>query len=153
MKDEEENVPVKLCLHQLIRRAETDTTFTQFVELIFQALEFLEKWGTPYSLNEFFTTSISENSLYSIRIVKELRNHPPLLEFRVNWRGAGAFRAVFFEYYLDDIQMLVFTQATVKTNTFSQEFERILEKSEAQYIAFMKSPEKYISLRGDEVDE
>lgn len=153
LKDEEERVPVKLCLHQLIRRAETNATFTQYVELIFQALEFLEKWGIPHSMNEFFTTPISGDSLYSIRIVKELRNHLPLLEFRVNWRGAGAFRAVFFEYHLDDIQVLVFAQAIVKTHTFSQEFERIIKKSKAQYIAFMKSPEKYISLRGAEVDE
>ncbi|ALP38010.1 hypothetical protein ASL14_19270 [Paenibacillus sp. IHB B 3084] len=144
LKDEEENVPVKLCLQQLIRRAETDAIFAQLVELIFQALEFLEKWGILHSTNEFFITPISGNSLYSIRIVKELRNHPPLLEFRVNWRGAGAFRAVFFKYHFKDIQVLVFTQATIKTHTFSQEFEKLIKKSEVQYIAFMKSPEKYI---------
>ncbi|WP_229525458.1 hypothetical protein [Paenibacillus farraposensis] len=153
MKDEEENVPVKLCLQQLVRRAETDAIFAQLVELIFQALEVLEKWGIFHSMNEFFTTPISGNSLYSIRIVKELRNHPPLLEFRVNWRGAGAFRAVFFEYHFNDIQVLVFTQATIKTHTFSQEFEKLIKKSEAQYIAFMESPEKYIFLKGDEADE
>jgi hypothetical protein len=153
LKDEEGKAQVKLCLQELIQRAKADPLFTQLVELIFQAIEFVEKRGMIHSMTEFFTTSLEGNSLYSIRVIKELRDHPPLLEFRVNWRGAGAFRAICFEYSLENVQMLVFTQATLKARTYSEEFVQLIKKSEEQYIAFMKSPEKHIFSQGDEMDE
>ncbi|WP_187377789.1 hypothetical protein [Paenibacillus senegalimassiliensis] len=153
MKDEDEKPQVKLFLQKLIRQAETDVAYAQLVELIFQALEFLEKRGLSHSIREFFTTSIRSDSLYSIRVVKELENHPPLLEFRVNWRGVGAFRAIFFRYMDDDVEVLVFTQAVLKNASFSLAFEQIVKVSEKQYLAFIKSPEKYILTEGDDLDE
>ena len=63
LKDEEGKAQVKLCLQELIQRAKADPLYTQLVELIFQALEFVEKRGMIHSMTEFFTTSLEGNSL------------------------------------------------------------------------------------------
>lgn len=94
---------------------------------VLAAMNFLETLGIPLALTVFFTTTRRDGRPYTIRVVKELVNHPPLLEFRVNWRGAGAFRALFFVYKVDDIQFLVFVRATIKLTTYSAEFEKIIK--------------------------
>ncbi|QQZ58926.1 hypothetical protein JI735_19545 [Paenibacillus sonchi] len=117
---------------------------------VLSALDFLESIGLPLALTVFFTTKRKDGGLYTIRVVKELVNHPPLLEFRVNWRGAGAFRALFFAYEIKDIQFLVFVRATIKLATYSPEFEKIIKVTKSVYSTFIQSPEKYINLKGDE---
>lgn len=78
--------------------------------------------------------------------MKELVDHPPLLEFRVNWRGAGAFRTVFFVHQYEDVQFLIFVSATIKTATHSAEFEQLVHESEIFHKKFIQSPENYINL-------
>ncbi|MDN4617648.1 hypothetical protein QCD85_06030 [Paenibacillus sp. PsM32] len=144
-KDQQGKIAVQDCIQELIRQSEYNDDLEHLVALILKGLQFLRTYGIPYAIHEFFSTLRDDGSIYSIRIVKELKYHPPLLEFRVNWRGAGAFRAVFFEYRLEDTQLLVFTQALVKNQTHSLDFERIVAISRAQYRSFINSPEKYMS--------
>ncbi|MNB91618.1 hypothetical protein D3C75_387010 [compost metagenome] len=149
-KNEKGVSQVEEYMKQMITDAKNNLAQKQLVDLVMQALEYLGEWGIPYSQNEFFVADLNNNSLYSIKLVKELKDHPPLLEFRVNWRGAGAFRAVFFEYRQDMTQILIFVEAIVKESTFSLQFEEMVLRCEQYYDAFMKSPEKYIILKGDE---
>lgn len=64
-------------------------------------------------------------------LVKPLKYHRPLYEFRVNVRSVGAFRAIFF--YDEDPyknQSIYFTKAIIKPTTTYQAFNAIAAESE-----------------------
>lgn len=116
----------------------------QLYKLIIRGLEFLENFGMLHGLKQYFTGSREDGAPYTIKVVKELRDHPPLLEFRVNWRGAGAFRAVL---YRGD-QFLIFPRGVLKQSTYDPDFERVVKEAEAIYSDFMANQEKYITFLG-----
>lgn len=116
----------------------------QLYKLILRGLDFLRNYGLQESFKRYFQTHLEDGRPYTIMLVKRLRNHVPLLEFRVNWKGLGAFRACFFEHYIDGIQVLVFTRAVIKQNTYDAEFERIAAQSEQDF--------KNYHLVGDDVN-
>lgn len=119
----------------------------QLFKLVQRGLEFLEKHGMPSASIQYFTTERDDGSPYTIRLVKNLSQHVPLLEFRINWTGTGAFRATFFEcpHPKTGQQILIFVRAVVKVSTFDPDFERIATETDVIYSNFMQNPEKYIS--------
>ncbi|BFH18192.1 hypothetical protein J6TS7_29380 [Paenibacillus dendritiformis] len=112
----------------------------QLYKLILRGLEFLRQHGLQESFKRYFQTHLEDGRPYTIMLVKRLRNHVPLLEFRVNWKGLGAFRACFFEDNIDGLQLLVFTRAVIKQNTYDAEFERIAAQSEEDYRNYHLDP-------------
>ena len=120
----------------------------QLYKFILRGLEFLEHHGIPETTKKYFTTTREDGRPYTILLSKYLQGHVPLLEFRVNWHGAGAFRATFFEFPHPKTkdQILCFVRAVIKQQTHDPEFERIAAESDAVYMDFIRNPEKYISL-------
>ncbi|SDN64554.1 hypothetical protein [Alkalicoccus daliensis] len=103
----------------------------------------MEEIGVPPKrLRNLIGESIEGHIITLAEFVKELDDHPPLLELRVNWPATGAFRAIFF-YKEDEFnQYLYFTQAVIKKYTFSQEFEAAVIKSEKMMRNFFESQQK-----------
>lgn len=118
--------------------------------MIIRGLQFLRRHGLSKALVEFFTTQLEDGIPYTIKLVKELRDHVSLIEFRVNWKGTGAFRAIFFEYERSGVKILCFVKAVIKQKTYDSNFEKIAIASEEIYSDFIMSPEKYINLTGVE---
>ncbi|NMO98134.1 hypothetical protein [Paenibacillus lemnae] len=134
-------------IHDIRSKIDSDEDMKQLFIFIMRGLEFLEGHGLG-ALNEYFIDETEDGFPYTIRLVKELRNHVPLLEFRVNWKNAGAFRCVFFEHRVGDLQVLLMIKAVLKQATYSPEFEKIALESESIYKDFVKNPEKYINFQG-----
>ncbi len=133
-------------INQVRQKASQSIDQMQMFKFIMNGLEFLEKHGIPIAAQKYFVDMREDGRPYTIQLVKELRNHVPLLEFRVNWKGLGAFGAIFFEYYYSNTQILIFTKAIIKKSTYSQEFEEIVQQSELLYSNFLENPHKYINL-------
>ncbi|MDN4617264.1 hypothetical protein QCD85_04110 [Paenibacillus sp. PsM32] len=140
-------------INQVRQEASQNVDQMQMFKFIMNGLEFLEKHGIPVATQKYFVDMREDGKPYTIQLVKELRDHVPLLEFRVNWKGLGAFRAIFFEYYYSNTQILIFTKAIVKKTTYSQEFEKIIQQSELLYSNFLENPNKYINLEEVESNE
>ncbi|MEB8638241.1 hypothetical protein P4H32_31905 [Bacillus cereus] len=140
--------PVLDLIHQIEANAESDPGMMQLYKFIIRGLEFLERHGIPHVIHHYFTGIREDGRPYTIKMVKQLRNHVPLMEFRVNWEGTGAFRAVFFEYQHEGKQILIFPRAVVKQSTYDPDFERIAREAEAIYHDFMTDQEKYITFFG-----
>jgi hypothetical protein len=121
----------------------------QLFKFIMRGLEFLEAHGLG-AIEKYFIDETESGKPYTIQLVKELRNHVPLLEFRVNWKNAGAFRCLFFEHRTGNMQLLLMVNAVLKQTTHSPEFERIAVEAEDLYHDFRKNPEQYINLKGAE---
>ena len=119
----------------------------QLFKLVQRGLEFLEHHGIPETTRTYFTTNREDGRPYTILLTKYLQDHVPLLEFRVNWQGTGAFRATFFEYPHPKTraQILLFVRAVIKQQTYDPDFERIAAESDRIYADFIQDPEKYIS--------
>ena len=138
-------------LLQLQKDSLTDSDKEQLLVYVTRAFLYLKAVGIPSALNQFFVTKRMDEGNYTILIAKKLRNHRPLLEFRVNWRGAGAFRAIFFEYLSEHAQVLVFYKAMIKETTYSDQFEQMIQEAKAFRFRFLDNPEKYIHVKqGDE---
>lgn len=150
--DENNEQQVLNVLNSLNEDAKGDKEIGDLYGLIIRGFKFLQKHGIPAGTKELMAKLAEEDETpYSIRLIKELRHHPPLYEFRINWRGAGAFRAILFEHPLDGDQLLVFTRAIIKQTTTSRDFEKIINESEQLLQEFNKNPEKY--LKGvDQID-
>src|SRR5437763_15667675 len=75
-----------------------DSGYANLAKYIAEALDFLKDVGVPKDkeLLPFETTNEDGNPLTFASILKDVKYHPPLLEFRVNWRNTGYFRAIFF---------------------------------------------------------
>jgi hypothetical protein len=146
--------PTLTVIHQLIKDAATSPDAYQLLKFVQRGLEFLEFHGLPASIHKYFTTQREDGKPYTIAIAKNLKYHPPLMEFRVNWEqaNAGAFRAIFFEYQFKQYQILVFTHAVIKKQTTSAEFEAAIAATEALMPDFYRQPEKYINRQGVEED-
>lgn len=138
--------PVLVLLNHLKERAQSSSDDAQLLSLIIRGMEFLEKHGLPVSLGKYFVSTRDDGGLFTILLAKELKYHRPLLEFRMNWLGTGAFRVVFFEFESKGNQILVFSRATIKQETSSKEFEDCIKETEALLPDFLDYPEKYISL-------
>lgn len=137
-------------IRELGSKGKMDKETLQLYMLIIRGLQFLERYGLQESFKTYFKTHREDGLPYTILLVKELRDHVPLVEFRVNWKGIGAFRAVFFEQQSGDYQILAFVKAVVKKETYDPEFERIVQESEMIYYDFLAHPEKYkLNLVGD----
>lgn len=142
--------PVMDLIRRLQADALHDTGSMQLYKLVLRGLDFLRRYGLQEAFRRYFETQREDGAPYTIILVKKLKNHFPLLEFRVNWKGTGAFRAIFFEHQLPEVQVLAFARAVIKQDTFDPAFEQIAVQAEGDFTAFIAHPEKYISLVGDD---
>ncbi|MEN1990846.1 hypothetical protein [Paenibacillus hubeiensis] len=144
--------PVLWLLNDIRQKATSDPDMMQMLKLIANGLVFLKNHGMPLAKQQYFVDELEDGRPYTIRLIKELRDHVPLFEFRVNWKS-GAFRLIFFEYIHGNVQILVMTKAVIKYETYSEEFEKIADESDRLYAAFTRNPEQYINLEGVEQHE
>lgn len=109
-----------------------------------QAFNIIGKIGVP-PIGERApeATSVEGYTITLYGIVKEMENHPPLMEMRVNAKNkGGAFRAIFFVLNPDkDTEEIYFTKAVIKTDTYSREFEDALIESELMMKKFLERGE------------
>lgn len=106
--------PALALIKQIGIEGKKDPDRLQMYALILRGMEFLRTHGLQDSFKEYFKTHLEDGNPYTILLVKELRDHVPLLEFRVNWKETGGFRAIFFEQQIDGNQILIFVNAVVK---------------------------------------
>lgn len=137
-------------LHSIMEKGKNDPDYLQLFSLIMRGMEFLERHGLMDALRTYFQTTREDGYPYTIKLIKELRDHKPLFEFRVNWKGLGAFRVVFFEHTVGEVQVLCFARGVIKQSTHDPEFERIAHEVGMMHLDFLKSSEKYINLTGVE---
>lgn len=149
LPDKYGNEPVLNLIKEIRGKVNTDPDMMQLFKFIMRGLEFLEAHGLG-AIERYFVDETEGGRPYTIQLVKELRNHVPLLEFRVNWKNAGAFRCLFFEHRTDNMQLFLMVNAILKQTTYSEDFERIAVEAEELYHDFRKNPEKYIDLKGAE---
>lgn len=133
--------PVLALIRQIGVDGKNDADLLQMYALILRGLNFLEHHGLQDAFKQYFKTHLEDGRPYTILLVKQLNDHVPLLEFRINWQGTGAFRAVFFEHIEDGDQVLYFVQAVVKQKTFDLSFETIVKEAENAYRGFMTRQE------------
>lgn len=128
------------CINDIVLKAQTESQYGEMAGRIAQVLDYIEDIGIPPShLRTITGTSTKGETITLTDIVKELKKHPPLLEFRVNWKPIGAFRAIFF--YVQDTegnQTIYFTKAVIKQHTYSQAFENAARESEEMLREFCK---------------
>ncbi|QQK76401.1 hypothetical protein HUG15_13085 [Salicibibacter cibarius] len=97
VKDENGQAPVFDLIYEIALRGMEDKGYANLAKYIAQALDYLEDVGVPEKkFLPFYTERDNGRPLTFATILKELTHHSPLLEFRVNWRGTGYFRAIFF---------------------------------------------------------
>lgn len=127
-------------LSDLADKALEDDDYSNLLKRIDTVFTILEEIGVPEIDNRtHFATGHKNQTITLVDIVKELRDHPPLLETRANWRGVGdgAFRAIFFyEKDRDGNQTIYFTQALLKEDTYSPAFEQAVQISEQMMYDF-----------------
>ncbi|ETT61819.1 hypothetical protein BSK66_27880 [Paenibacillus odorifer] len=128
--------PALALIKQIGIEGKKDPDRLQMYALILRGMEFLRTHGLQDSFKEYFKTHLEDGNPYTILLVKELRDHVPLLEFRVNWKETGGFRAIFFEQQIDGNQILIFVNAVVKKKTYDPNFERIVVEAEKAYTSY-----------------
>lgn len=133
--------PVLALIRQIGADGQQDADLLQMYKLIIRGLDFLRRHGLQDAFKEYFKTHLEDGRPYTILLVKQLNDHVPLLEFRINWQGTGAFRAVFFEHIEGEDQILYFAQAVVKQKTFDLDFETIVAQAEHAYKGFLTRKE------------
>lgn len=139
MEDENGVQQVINLLTYIARAARQNDDYKEFSHRIAQAFDYIEEIGVPPDhLRNVEGESIEGFTITLNDVVKELNNHPPLLELRVNWPPVGAFRAIFFYEEDGDGQEIYFTQAVIKESTFSRDFENAVVKSESMMKDFFK---------------
>lgn len=142
LKDNNGNKQVINVLSDIAMKGKLDEGYANLTKYIAQALDYLQTIGVPKKSPKtlpFETTLADGRQLTFATILKELRHHPPLLEFRINWRGTGAFRAIFF--YIDNgsTQDIYFTKATLKQEKNPPEFTLLARESEQMMRDFIKN--------------
>lgn len=140
-------------ISQLGEQAKTDPTKRQIYELILRGMRFLEHHGLQAAFKTYFQTHLEDGRPYTIMIVKHLTRHVPLLEFRINETSVGAFRVFFFEHVIKDTQILCFARALIETTTTDPAFETMANEVDALYQDFLKQPEQYINLEGEDIHD
>lgn len=136
MEDKEGNQQVVDLISDIIIASEStdadSNDYNQLRQRITHGLYYIGEVGITEEKLEEVIGHTDEGKIFTLKpLVKPLRNHPPLYEFRVNWRPIGAFRAIFF--YEEDTkgdQHIYFTKAVIKSRTSSQAFEDIAAESE-----------------------
>ena len=117
-----------------------DKGYANLTKYIAQALDYLEYIGVPDKKILPFVTENEDGQLLTFAtIVKELKYHPPLLEFRVNWRGTGYFRAIFFCVEKNGEQNIYFTKAILKQEPNPPKFTFLATESEKMLKEFNKT--------------
>lgn len=125
---------------EIVIKGREDSGFANLSKYIAQALNFLKDVGVPKDkeLLPFATKNEDGNLLTFASILKDVKYHPPLLEFRVNWRDTGYFRAIFF--CIEDSegnQEIFFTKAILKQEPNPPEFTVLAKESEQIQIDFL----------------
>lgn len=119
-----------------------DAGYANLAKYIAQALDYLEDIGVPDKKFLPFVTEREDGLPRTFAtIVKELKHHPPLLEFRVNWRGTGYFRAIFFCIEEGNQQNLYFTKSILKQEPNPPEFSSLAIESEQMLVEFCRKLE------------
>jgi hypothetical protein len=118
----------------------TDPDDVAFAALISRGMLFLEKHGHILAKKNFFTTLLEDGSPYTIKLVKDLIDHPPLIEFRINWRKVGAFRSVCAEINGE----LIFFSAVVKQDIQSEGFNIIVAEAERLLPSVIANIKDYV---------
>jgi len=136
-------------IQQIGNEAKNDPGMRQLFALIIRGMKFLQTYGLQEAFKQHFVTDLEDGRPYTIMIVKQLKGHIPLLEFRINARPVGAFRVFFFEHYVQDRQILVFANAVLKQTTDDPAFEAMANQIDVMYADFLKQPEQYINLEGE----
>lgn len=140
LEDEKGNQQVIDLISSIVSRANRDENYAELAARIAQLLDYMKDIGVPpIEKRTLYGISSSGNPITLVNVIKELNNHPPLMEARANWRPVGAFRAIFF-YEIDDKgnQTIYFTKAVIKQATFSQEFENAIVESEKMMYKFFR---------------
>lgn len=126
---------------------EGDLESQQLAKYIRQGLDQLSKVGIPKNKKLVMIGKEVSGDLRTFNLLKEIISLHPLLEFRVNRRTPGAFRAIFFEYQLNkEQQLLVFTRALLKKGDPNPpELQTAISESESLYLDFISNPDKYLN--------
>lgn len=140
LEDPNGDIQVQDFILSIINKASTDDDYANLLGRIDYILNVLATTGVP-QINDrtHFATGHKNQPITLVDIVKELDDHPPLLETRANWRaiGSGAFRAIFFyEKDRQGNQTIYFTQAVLKESTYSPAFEQAVKVSEQMMYDF-----------------
>jgi hypothetical protein len=139
------NKPVLEHLRTLKEQAITQPSMMHMYVRILRAMRFVSIWGIPSAIGMDLIGE--ENGLpFTIKPVKTLVHHSPLLELRVNWQGIGAFRAIFFPLIHNNDQFLVFTRSVIKQSTSDPAFKQIISDTTTMLPDFYVDPKKYINL-------
>lgn len=133
LEDEKGNQQVVSEIAAIAIKGREEESFANLSKYIAQALDYLEEVGVPKDteLLPFKTEYEDGNPLTFASILKNVKHHPPLLEFRVNWKDTGYFRAIFF--CLEDSegnQKIFFTKAILKQEKNPPEFTVLAVESE-----------------------
>lgn len=123
--------------------AKSGKSYREYAELssrVAQVLDYLYEVGVPpKDKRTIYAESLDSYQITLTEVVKELDNHPPLLELRANWKPIGAFRAIFFCIKDDDgNESIYFTKAVIKEATYSSDFEDAVVNSEKMMRDFFK---------------
>lgn len=147
LKDDQGNQQVLQFLNTLSERTQTDANSFQLLHLVARGFEALTIYGITQAVKRYITLEREDGKPYTISLVKPLKFHRPLLEFRINWEGIGALRIIFFEYCHLNITIYVMLKAVLKETTSDPDFEVAASECEILYHAFLANPEKYINLK------
>ena len=117
---------------------ENSHAYAEMASRIYFVLDYMRDIGVPPEhLRTLTTKSLEGYNITLSTIVKELKGHPPLLEFRISTKELGAFRAIFFYINDDDgNQHIYFTKAVIKKQKESQEFENSVVESKRMLEKF-----------------
>lgn len=140
LEDEKGNQQVIDLIASIVSKANSDENYAELAARIAQLLDYMKDIGVPpIEKRTLYGISSSGNPITLVDVIKELNDHPPLMEARANWRPIGAFRAIFF-YELDakGNQTIYFTKAVIKQATFSRDFENAIVESEKMMSKFFK---------------
>jgi sulfatase maturation enzyme AslB (radical SAM superfamily) len=127
-------------LLDLQEKARFDHGYEQLFARIMRGLEFLEQHGVTKDkvVLQF------DGAPYTLQLVKELKHHVPLCEFRVNWRGTGAFRAIFLVSEYEGKELLMFARAMVKQERSDAGFELLIHESKQILAEYLQIPENQL---------
>jgi hypothetical protein len=122
-----------------------DSDAQHLARYIRQGMTQLEEVGVPHNKRLIMYGVEDDGAPRTFQLLKPLVSRRPLYEFRVNRSTPGAFRAIFFEYDYEGIQLLVFTKAVLKKGDPNPpEFRVAVRESERLYDEFHKNPEKFL---------
>jgi hypothetical protein len=151
-KDEYGSSQALNLLYELETSSLTDEGIRKLYVLILNGLDFMRRHGMP-AINSLVELHHEDNYPYSVKLIKDLVRHRDLYEFRINWREAGAFRAIFFQFDYKEDRIIFITKAVVKQGTYSKEFDDFAKESEMINKVVAADPEIYYKGKGEESNE